>query len=488
MKTPPSIIFLLAVACISIPARAENPDPSRDTALFSNGDTLLGNLLGCDTQGLHWKTAYGESILVTTKFLTEIRIHTHDMPAKVAPSPNDAIFINGDTLSGTLASFDGKSFLFDTWYAGRLTLPREALRAISASASVYSGPADMDGWVADPDRDHGGAWTCANGVLSSGSLGIIGRDFKLPTLARIQFDLELSGPDGSGANIFICGDRASNPGEFYEFPVHIDGDYTETRFGHYSRNSTMSIISSWATLEASKPKPAADPDGSLLPETGLQPPPAPTSRKFHFDIRIDRAAKTIRLYVDGRLVQEYSHLDDLPSMGGALLFSPVNNETQLRIAGIQVGAWSGGGDDDAGEARPAVDDDSIEIASGAPVHGKLKRIDAGKAIIATANGDVEIPVPQITSIMLATPGGIPPKPAETDIRAYLFGHGHVTLQFNAWDEKGAGVTSPDFGKATFLPGVFIQLEFNVGAPPPPVQPPAYSPDQVQGAEQQDAPK
>lgn len=446
-----------------------------DIAFFQNGDTLRGAMAGCDKEGLHWQTVYDKRpVVVTTKYLTEIRLHAGKIPDGAQLPENEVLFANGDVLQGKIVSFDGKSFLLDTWYAGRLTIPRDAVAGVTASAVIYQGPANMDGWVVEATAVHDNTWTCAGGVLANTGFGALGRDMKLPALARIQFELTLPSESTSLASVYFCADRASNPGSYYAF--QFNSRAATAALVHYSRDTTLSNIGEPFAYDARRPR---DPNGWVAGQDDWQlSSPADAGRKastdpIHFDIRINREAGTIRVYVDGALAKEYSHLDDLKkTTGGALIFSS-SNQAPMRIAKIQVGAWSGEPGDAAG-SRAASGDDDIEASSRDAIHGKLKQIAGGKALVTTAQGDVEIPFAEIESIRLSS-GAAAPDRRPGDVLAYLPGRAKVTLQIESWDSKQAVVTSPDFGKASFSSGAFEKLDFNLDKPHPlpvaPAQPP-----------------
>lgn len=460
----------------------EKTDPAEDIAFFANGDTLHGAMAGCDKEGLHWQTVYDQHpVTVTTKFLTEIRLHPRKSPDNAQQPANEVILFNGDVLPGTVVSFNGKSFLVDTWYAGRLTIPRAEVSAVTASAVIYEGPVDMNGWVADPAPGQENTWTCVDGVLGNSGLGSVGRDMKLPPLARIQFNINLPSTPDARVNIYFCADRPSSPGSYYV--LQVDAQSETVGLVHYSRETTITNIGESVALDGRRLTGRQtwnmeSDDGWQAASPLATPPPKATGDSTHFDIRINRETKTIRLYINGVMVNEYAHLDDLPKSGGALIFSSLKQGSPVRIAKIQVGAWSGEPDDgDGGEKHGvAPDADVIEVANRDSVSGKLKEIANGKAVVASAQGDVEIPLAQVESIRLSSDAAAPRKIRPGDVRAQLLVRGRVTMHIETWDAKQVVATSPDFGRAVFSSDAFKKLEFNLDNPRPvPVAPAQPSP-------------
>src|SRR5207302_1707062 len=57
---------------------------------------------------------------------------------------------------------------------------------LSESSEIYSGPVGIEGWQQEPANPS--PWSCINGALYSNAVGSIGRDVRLPDVARIEFD------------------------------------------------------------------------------------------------------------------------------------------------------------------------------------------------------------------------------------------------------------------------------------------------------------
>ena len=59
--------------------------------------------------------------------------------------------------------------------------------SVKGGAVVYEGSTDMEGWVTTPSSQQ--SWSYADGALIAGISSKIGRDMKLPDMARIEFDV-----------------------------------------------------------------------------------------------------------------------------------------------------------------------------------------------------------------------------------------------------------------------------------------------------------
>ena len=68
----------------------------------------------------------------------------------------------------TSSRLDDKTLVLDTWYAGRLSIPRAMLRGITplsdANSAVYEGPTGMEGWTIGR-MGAGRSWIFRDGAL-----------------------------------------------------------------------------------------------------------------------------------------------------------------------------------------------------------------------------------------------------------------------------------------------------------------------------------
>ena len=138
-------------------AATGKPEPVADTLLFANKDVLHGTFLGCDKAGLRWQSPLSkEPILFQLAGLGEVKLDSHHPPA-ANPVPTYSVSLtNGDELPGVLVSLDDKALLLDTWYAGKLTIPRNMVKAITpwkGGTVLYEGPTSLQGWAVSDGQD-----------------------------------------------------------------------------------------------------------------------------------------------------------------------------------------------------------------------------------------------------------------------------------------------------------------------------------------------
>ena len=483
--TRPAAILLrgLMVACAITAARAQDstpakaPAPGGDLALFANGDTLSGHLEGCDKEGLHWRTAYDQSILVPTKRLTRILLQPHAPPDTAAKFSWSAQLVNGDILPGSPISLDDKTLVLDTWYAGKLSIPRAMLAAIGKAGFPYSGPTGLDGWVLTPDDGTG--WTYADGAFSTPSVAAIGRPIRFPIRTSIQFDLD---PGASWLDVYLGFDQTGKIGRSYLYELNFGSQAAYINLFQYDSGVQTRI----GQVSEFKTGPGNDNSFQLTLDHGASglsldnaTTPLATKEKLHFEIRIDKKAGTLAMIVNGKQARLDTGLSDLSDLGGSLIFSPGRNAAPLmqpaqpmldfsntvlvtphsstvlaRISGIQVGIWNDG-PQPAGGAGEGVD-----LENGDSLPGKIASIADGKLNIVSQNTPSTVPLENIGAIYFAPPPADAPHPAASSVRATLDGGALVSLEFAAWADGRATVTSPDFSEATFVPGAFQILEFN----------------------------
>jgi hypothetical protein len=407
----------------------------QDTVSFLNRDQLHGILLGIDQDsGVRWQSPEArDPILFRTGQLSQVKLDSHKLPAP-APSAQRIGLTNGDELPGNIVSLDDKTLVLDTWYAGRLTIPRAMLRRITplsdANASLYEGPTSLDGWTIG--RMGGGrCWTFRDGTLIGSSYGTIGRDVKLPDVSNFQFDLVLRG--NGPVSVGLYSDRADNFGNCYL--LQLSTGFTQLQ--RYSRIGGSNDIGSTAIQNIMR------------------------RDKSHIELRTNKEKKSIWLMVDGKMVKEWSDPAEFNGAGGNIIFS-CQPGTFVKISNIKVSKWDGKFDDSA-TAVAKTDNDTVQLANEDKVTGRLESIQDGKTKFASSYAELGIPLDRIQQIDLATAHTDQAKTVASDVRAYFPEGGSLTMQLKQWSAKGCAGSSPNFGEATFSPDAFARIMFNLSA-------------------------
>ena len=94
-----------------------------------NGDGISGKFLGIRDGKILWRhPSFNDSVQVKSADIAEIRL----FPAAGKSRRHNCTveLVNGDTLQGDLIELSETELVLDTWYGGRLKLPRSSVRVI----------------------------------------------------------------------------------------------------------------------------------------------------------------------------------------------------------------------------------------------------------------------------------------------------------------------------------------------------------------------
>lgn len=411
-----------------------------DVLRFLNGDTLHGKFAGYEkAAGLRWQSLEAKDpIAFNPGNIQEIKLDSLKPPANATPPTQAVTLTNNDEIPGNLVSMDDKTLVLDTWYAGKLTIPRPMIKSIvplKVSTSVlYQGPTGLDGWTVGPRGNRERSWTYRDGSLVAMNYGLVGRDVKLPPLAAVDFDFICRGNSQMGVSLYA--EKSDNMSNSYG--LQIGNGYVY--FQRYSNEGSNSF-------------------GEQIPMRGDMM----RRDRTHVSIRANKETKTFWLFLNGNLVKTWTDpAAEFAGKGTALVFTSQQG-TYVKISNIVVASWDGQVESVKVADKPK--EDSIKMANQDKVSGKLKSIENGKALFASSYADLTIPLDRVEIITMSTEGTDLAKRGTSDVRAYFAGRGSITMTLESWDGKEAVSTSPNFGKATFAPAAFQRLKFNLNRQP-----------------------
>src|SRR5262249_49728012 len=119
-----------------------------------NGDFLYGNLLGIDPAfGIRWQHPDAtQAIDFKSTNVAEIQMAPRTPTGPTAWTNNCAVRLTDeDEMEGVLISCDAEKLLLDTWYAGKLTIPRKRVASIQLIRgnlkTVFDGLTGVEGWT-----------------------------------------------------------------------------------------------------------------------------------------------------------------------------------------------------------------------------------------------------------------------------------------------------------------------------------------------------
>jgi hypothetical protein len=450
----PSLPALALAAALASSAPAQPPPKSSpatnaapDTLLFRNGDLLYGQLLAIDQPGaILWRHPdAAQPIEFKPDSIAQI-----DFPApknSSAPSNNACrvLLANGDSLEGGLVSCDREAVALQTWYAGRLSIPRASLRSlvfIRRLPTVFDEITGLDGWTqavaAAAAPGESGQWTYRDGAFYAGKTASIARDLKLPDVAEIQFDLAWKGALNLAVALYtdslqpiylLNKDQGPDFGGFYS--LRLD-------------NANYRNIDLWPIKKNER-----------LHGLGQLPfPPLNNKDRIHVDLRVSKAQHKIALSLDDTLVKEWVDPDGFTGEGTGLRFVQ-NPGGVIKLSHLRVTHWDGIFDEPAAD----VTHDVFWPENGQQTAGAIDLISNGKMAARTAHGPVEIPLARLKAITFTHRQTSPPQTQPATVRATFAQGGALTFILETWRPDEMIIRSADFGKAGINPAAFTRLQF-----------------------------
>ena len=428
---------------ITVPPPADGTGVIRPEALdFLNGDKLQGSFLSIDPKrGVRWRhPSMKQPIDINLASLSKVKLErARPTNSNVKPSCTVRL-INRDELQGELVSLDTGHLTLVTWYAGTLVIPRPMIDVIvpgqGKGTSVYEGPTTLEGWTMRGGGvrrgvNAAGPWRYSNGAFLCATSGSIGRDFRLPPMVNVEFEITWR--------------------RYIQFAVSIFTDNLES----YGGNCYMFQFNN---LSVYVQRMSRNGDSSSFGQAEI--PGFSQKSKARISIRANKEQKTLYLLVDGVLVKQWTDTADFSPGSGLLFFQ--QGQTYAKLSDIRISEWDGKLEDPTAAAAVAqANEDLVKLANADKITGTLKTIKDGKMSFDTSFAALDVPMDRVTQIELAGKAGKNPQPAPGEIRAVFAEGGSVTLQIERWDDRQVVASSPSFGKVKFAPLAFSAIQFNL---------------------------
>jgi hypothetical protein len=426
-----------------------------DSLSFRNGDVLYGKLLEIQPGNLiRWQHPdASEPIDFKADRVTQIGFSPR--PAMTGRSDYSCKLwlANGDALAGNLVACDRDALTLDTWYAGKLKIPRRVLQTLAFNARtnqvLFDGLTGLDGWTqGDATKGNAvgeaGQWSYRNGAFYADKSASIARDLKLPDRSQIQFDMAWRGP------LFLAIALYTDSLQ----PIRLDNKENGPDFGaFYSLRFANTVF---VTLEPIRKKePRAQLGEPLIIQSLSQ------KERVHVDVRMSKAEHRVALFFDGMLIKDWIDPRGFAGDGTGirLVNNPLSSGNLVKVSNFRVSKWNGVLDDAAIEA-PDTSHDVILLESGSKTSGAVASIADGQISLLTAGGATTLPLADVSAIEFAQfQGQSPPTAAAVNAHAIFRQGGGVTFQLLTWRPDGVAGVSPDFGKVTFDPAAFARLQF-----------------------------
>jgi hypothetical protein len=375
---------------------------SQDRLRFIDGSSLQGRFEAFDSRaGVRWSSPNAaESLEFTPGGLH--RIHLSQRYDGIPESTFSARlrFFNGDVLHGDVISMDGRSVLFKSWFAGRLTGPRSALKSVwffnHGTRTIYAGPvAGTDDWVVNPPN----AWTSTNGFLRGGANAFMGRRFQLPAKARIEFQTWWRG----AFNMMVS---------FYSS--------NHDRHNYISRGYQMTLAMGFANLNRGGGGPGMSTLGTTATpvHNGLRP--------VQYEIRVDREKAVIALLMDGKLVHRWTDAAGFAGEENGISF--LNRSQSVGLGKIRVSEWDGGFEDADSGALTNVTSPTLKLVNNDTFAAAVSGIKNGRLSFDADGLEMDIPIERIQRLIFPNPVLPSDDSPAAGVQANLITDERLTLQ------------------------------------------------------------
>ena len=426
-----------------------------DCLSFRDGDVLYGKLLEIQSGHLiRWQHPdASEPIDFTPESVAQIDF----APRPISPGRADYScklwLANGDALEGNLVASDRDALTLDTWYAGKLKIPRRVLQTLAfnpRTPSVFDGLTGLDGWTQGNAVkgiiSESGQWSYRNGAFYADKAASIARDMKLPDRAQVQFDLAWKGPLNLALALYTDSLQ----------PILLTEKENGPDFGgFYSLRFANTLFITLTPIR--KKDPLRVLDEPLVVQSLVQ------KDRVHVDLRMSKTDRQVALFLDGALIKDWIDPSGFAGQGTGVRF--VNNSLggAVKMYNFRVSKWNGVLDDASAEG-PDLSHDVVYLDSGAKINGAVASIADGKISLLTIGGTTNVPLANASAIEFARFQGQTPPPSAVNTRATFVQGGAVTFELLSWRPDGVECSSPDFGRVKFDPAAFGRLQFLASEP------------------------
>jgi hypothetical protein len=460
-------VLLLITAflfCAQIEAEETSENSSaqsaRDAILFKNGDLLFGKLQGVDQEtGIRWTRSDAlEPFLFDRAQVTQVDFAAGKR-RESTPSTNMCYVVlqNGDQLSGDLLGYDGQNVALDTWFGGRMEIPKASVALIVPlgipKPTLFAGPTGVQGWtmgkVTAGALVDSGEWIYSNGAFYAMKSASIARDLKLPDSMSLQFDLEWRGFFHVAVALYSS----------YLHPINLANKETEPEFGGFYSLQINPFSANLLPVKQSEPL-------RYLGQASLQQ--LSQTNAAHIDIRMNKPKKLIALLVNGVLIKQWVD-EDFAGTGTGVRFVH-QGQGAVKLSNLKLTEWDGTFDEPA-TVTPNKTQDLARLKNGDRVIGNVKSIRDGKLNIEANGTPLDVPLTRVKQVELTAPRSTEPKPTPATVRAYFAsGAGSLTFNLEKWTAEELTVTSENFGSAKLKPEAFSRILFDLSEDPRPQQP------------------
>ncbi|MBC8326962.1 MAG: PDZ domain-containing protein [Verrucomicrobia subdivision 3 bacterium] len=421
---------------------------------------------------------------------------------------------NGDELAGDIIKLTEESLEFDTWYAGKLSIPRAEVQWLvpGTGAVVFDGPKSLNGWGAaiigvllGDDGDDGVEGITIQDVFadspaSKAGLKIgdiithingkayikkermiafvkgqkVGDKLKVNllrgeneivkvevTLGSLHWEFDNGSLISKGTG-YVIGKELNWPSmASVDFDLEWDRDIAMDVMLCTDRLHSVSFQNAYLLRLNGGPsylyRHSSAGEGDLSTTSlGSGNPAWGSARKAHVSIRVDRRTATIALLVNDRLVRKWVDKAGFAGKGKVLQFNP-QTDSRMAIHNLRLSEWNGRLPKAGGPpAAQAGVKDNIQFHKGDALTGQIIGVANGKLTLKTDFADLAIPLQKIANISFAKAA---PASALNASVLNLGKTGKFYANLLEWSPNGVRVDSPVLGELKLVPSIINSVQF-----------------------------
>ena len=241
-------------------------------------------------------------------------------PSKQVATPPGALveLVNGDLLPATIEALDDRNLTVETLDAGRLVLPRAALKSLQLGIRkrkvIYTGPRNSEEWTSDAEGVKN--WTFENNALTANGAASASRQiFEMPQQFVFRFTLKWRG----NPNLQV----------YFADPQKPKGEAVD-RYCLRFNSAGMELKRETRTVDGNQSH-----HNSIF--IAHRTPEDFPDNKLEVEVRVDRKASRVHLLLNGEPESEgIDPVKDAPDGKGVTIISNSSNGNVQEVRDIEI--------------------------------------------------------------------------------------------------------------------------------------------------------
>ena len=372
------------------------------------------------------------------------RIEFSSTGAVPPPPPAVVELTNGDLLPATLETLDERQLTVVSPDAGRLVIPREALKSLQLGSqrhqALYAGPRNLDEWThGESDAKN---WVFERDRLIANGPATASLTLPLPQQFILRLTLKWQPQQIPNFQVFFADPLKAKGESCDRYYLQFGGAGVEIKreASHGKRFNTLVQFNR---------------NPNLYPDHELR-----------VELRVDRKAARLQLFLNGEPEGEFA--DPIPAVpdgsGISLVCNPPNGSSQ-EIRGLEILELDDARGRHHAEDRGDAQTDRLISREDDRWGGHLvdiRQTDAGQVFRFTGgarNGLLEIPAADVSAVFFATKAETPPGPAQAPpFVLHLRWDGSMRVASCQFRDDAVAATHPLLGQLLFRREGLVSME------------------------------